>query len=371
MLIELDKTIVSRLDEDTVLISLQNIAIGRREGKHLLFGSREVMGALAKCERISEPARRIFLKIHSHLPQIMAYVRLLKVRVRVMGDGTPLGKRREGSADVILVPLEMFSDSLLVQKVVLLCENQEDTRFYRKIAEAYSAWYNLGTLALAYEPRGGGGATTAKEYSEIQNGRNRMCICIVDSDKKSPSSPLGSTAKAVADADDSGVPICDVAIINVRELENLIPTGILDDLSRSNLLRGRMVEFIDMIEQSGKEDIRFYVDMKNGLKMKTVYRSNSADPFRAYWLARIALLKHNLHHISPDCFSRCLDCDECKSIVCSGFGPSILGEATEEFNKMSARGFTRKIGEIVKEEWEIIGAKIVSWCCGSVPMFSA
>ena len=49
MLLFLDKSLKNALDQEVVLDALENIALGCREGRHLIFATRNTLESLQKC----------------------------------------------------------------------------------------------------------------------------------------------------------------------------------------------------------------------------------------------------------------------------------------------------------------------------------
>jgi hypothetical protein len=122
----------------------------------------------------------------------------------------------EEGCKVIRMPFHYFHDSALIQKTFFLTENLSDATFYRRVAKIYLRWKKLKGIKIIFQPQLGGGATTARTYQLIQDRQEHFCLCFLDSDKKSPNSPLGETAKAVKRIDDLNKPLCEYFVINVR-----------------------------------------------------------------------------------------------------------------------------------------------------------
>jgi hypothetical protein len=49
MLLILEESLAKALNQDTILDALENIALGRREGKHLIFAKRRTLKSFINC----------------------------------------------------------------------------------------------------------------------------------------------------------------------------------------------------------------------------------------------------------------------------------------------------------------------------------
>ena len=98
----------------------------------------------------------------------------------------------------------------------------------------YLATQYLGSVILHCERRGGGGQTTAAEFATIQNSKNRLCLCITDSDKRYPGADLGDTAKAVQQVRDAGQHLCELLHLEVRAIENLLPLAAYKEVAATD-----------------------------------------------------------------------------------------------------------------------------------------
>ena len=148
-----------------------------------------------------------------------------------------------------------------------MCENLQDTEFYKIIAETFCKWKRLN-IKPKFEPSLGGGNTISTVYENIQNKKKRLCLCIVDSDKLSPNSSLGSTARNIKQKDDNTSVTTLLYILPVRELENLIPLSILSELMSKNGDRENPFKQLEKIEESSVKEIRNFLDIKEGTRLK-------------------------------------------------------------------------------------------------------
>ena len=274
-----------------------------------------------------------------------------------------------GNSKTIRASAKYFSDLSILTETVLLSENHDDVIFYKRLASAYLKWNNIGNIYIRYEPRSGGGQATARDFQTLQSSKQRFCLCILDSDKKAPALDIGETAKAVLRINDSHQPLCDVCVIKVREIENLIPAAIYKEVFGADVNKHNAISFLEFIDSSQHSETRNYLDLKKGLKLHKVLNEEPQKQFRIYWLSVAQNLRDQL---SSDC-CLCLDSEactrgsfeSCQCFITLGFGDTIMRKIEEKYSNSDLSSL---VSEIVKHEWERVGSVIISWCCASPQM---
>jgi hypothetical protein len=375
MLLVLDDSLKNALDQNVVLEALENIALGRREGKHLIFSNRKTLESFKNCSSLSTRTRQVYLKLYTQFPELphpQTFVR----RVEVVALDSGLSSRMEGHCKVISIPAHYFCDSALIQKTLLLTENLDDATFYKTIAEIYLRWKKLKKkITILLDPYLGGGSTTVTAYKLIQNNQERFCLCFLDSDKKSSSSPFGNTAKNVVAIDDPNKPFCEYFVIGVREIENLIPTRLYSEISSGDPNRMAGVNFLERLEKSTLTEARKYLDIKKGLKLGEILSASSNTPFSTDWLNGLNDLYPLAISISKTCLNDqvCLKSENCDCIITTGLGDNILKTVVEQIEKptqyqLREPKIAKMVDQLLKPEWEKIGEIITAWCCGTRKM---
>ncbi len=370
MLIIIDSSVVDVLNDGGGIVphtleALENISISRREGKHLVFSDRNTLKYLLNCVQLSERARKIYKRIYEESTQFKAYLSvfsrhvivcpLLTVPTSIISDGVVITS----------LPVSYFNDTAIIQPTSIVSENNSDTLFYIMIAKTYFAMKKLGSIRINYIPNHGGGSTVNNVYKEIQDRNNCFCLCIVDSDKKSPSSNFGDTAKKLISVDNPDVVICNYFVLNVHEVENLIPYSFLSEASRSQKDRMIAVEFIHNLDISNNPELRKYIDIKNGTYLKDVFHTKELID---YWIGTKPPIQSMWPcDINDDCFSatKCNDKDHCACKCSPGLGENILNDAFMIMNGQSLHKIAEAICPVLKPEWEYLGKEIASWCCAS------
>lgn len=279
---------------------------------------------------------------------------------------------REGpNCRVIRLSASYLADPSLIDKAVLLCENLTDTHLYMHPSEAYLHWSNIGHITLRYDPRLGGGQTTSNVYESIRCASNRLCLCIVESDRKTPNDDLGGTARAARAVHCRGnQPLCELLILEERAVENIIPTVMFQNALSSDNSRMLGVLFLENLESTAFAGARAYLDMKHGLKLGEIMHAPRNSHFVNYWMPVARALRGKAATVDPRCWAtpRCDTSTDCCCALAPGLGESILEDVCEFLVCKSSAKKAEMVPNHLRPRWETIGQLVVAWCCGSLPM---
>jgi hypothetical protein len=369
MLFVLDKSLAENIDRKDVQRALRYIALGRREGKHLIFcEKRNTMKAFAKYEALGSYTRAIYQYIlDRRFSYKKSYYEKLIRYVRVVAEDTVISWRNVGSQKEIKIPAALIDDSAFIQQTILLCENETDCKLYEKMASVYMIWASMENkhgINICYEPRGGGGDTTADQYKAIQRNRRRLCLCLSDSDQKYPNGPIGDTARKLKKIKSAGT-LCEHETIGVREIENLIPTAMFSQVSKGNRDRMLCIDFLEKLEESRSSETRQFLDLKSGLSGKDYFDllSKNQEYWQSFW---DTIRPFRMSEIKQGCLNNqtCSSPEKCNCFLFKGLGDKILNDII----KMSVLPTDHKIAEMLndtlKPYWEKYGELVTAWCCG-------
>jgi len=366
MLFVLNDELLHKDDEffHNVAQALENMATGAREGKHILIGNRSLLLRLSQLPFISRLSSASISKCKEQLPEYAQLKEITSDFVEVIPEGHAhvlnIDHRR-----IINLPIHLFSDSSIIQETILLGENLLDSNFYRIVADAYIFLNNLNALKLRYDNRLGGGSTTIMVYRQIQDDNNRFCLCVADSDKQFPGDNLGMIAKRLAEIDDENRPISRCILLLCREAENMLSCRHLALPFSHNDQRIEALRKFEIIERI-RQEARFYVDIKNGIKIKDVFEFPKDHPCRQYWIDCLSEIYRSCGRTTP-CLSEncCLGEDEeCECTIMPGFGDTILEQVINNLERNSIKKVTEMLSESVYREWMKIGQIVFSWCLG-------
>ena len=89
MLIKIHKSLVSEeVNQNTfseeIVIALETLASGRREGKHAVIAERETLKKISECKDLSKPTRDIYHKLYNTSAQFHAYLNAVTKYIEVI-----------------------------------------------------------------------------------------------------------------------------------------------------------------------------------------------------------------------------------------------------------------------------------------------
>jgi hypothetical protein len=353
---------------DALIDAVSNLALARREGKHVVFADRRTLTACVKSPWLSDRTRRVYDHLLNNLPQMKAYLDNLARRVEIVASDGVFELTTARQCRVIRVSASLLRDFSMFDASVLVCENLTDTRFYVHVAKACLHWWKLGNLILRYDPRGGGGQTTSDAYESVRSSRSRLCLCIVESDRTTPNDGLGRTALAAQEVDSSGVqPLCELVVLTARAVENIIPTRVYEEAVWGDTNRMAAVLVLERLELGQFAEARLHLDLKGGLRLGEILHAAHESAFRRYWEPVARGLQGAAHSVDRRCWSNpdCSVPDECHCIVAPGMGDTILEHVADFLDRKSNCKKAEMISGALKPEWERVGLIVVAWCCGA------
>ena len=369
MLIDIDLKIYAQDDSHVLseihINSLINLSIAWREGKHIVTGSRETLDYIRNNAKLSPKQRGCFdhmykdTTVHGALKS-----QLLRHIEAVAGLSLPELKHF-GDKKTIRLPLEFFHDSETIQKTVLLTENVNDQLLYGIMLSVFMCSKNISGSYCSHEPIGGGGSTTQNPYKTYQNSMNRLCLCILDSDRKFPKGPIGNTARSVKDIDVDDKPHTELMILDSREIENLIPTKLLKEMPSQNHSFGESIVRLELIEESNSGWLRNFLDFKKGTKLgKILLLGHNTDEYKAWkdYFDTIDLNTINKNCINSKSCMKNESNNNCECFISLPFCEGILGMSCEHLDSMSPEKIMECLCKYTKPEWEKIGGLIFAWC---------
>jgi hypothetical protein len=362
MLITFDATLYnslisqSGLDNDVISV-LDYVARAYSCGDHLLYIDRDTLKLLVEYNKISEVSRDTYRNILGKFTQMGSLRGLFIRRIEITTTKDIIEIDTIGDVKILRISTNYLHNSHILDKVSFLCENMNDALFYEQLAYIYSHNHNMRGIHCSFNKIGGGGSTTHIQYRNICEELDRMCLCIVDRDQKSPYSEMGDNAKNIIFVERELQPVlCESQILDVRDIENLIPVALyrktlpLDDNIRRKLdLFLEMEMFLDL-------EIMKYLDIKKGIKLKDINSWPEKSKPRLYW-------QEVMDKISVSALCVCSKNEnECICVITEGLG-DVLGNIIENLPKKDKKEIWDCITDYRKRYWEEMGKIIISWGC--------
>jgi hypothetical protein len=365
MLIKIDDSVVELIENDQnngyqdLVFALENLATARREGKHAVIASSTTLKKLKDFHAISEASRGVYRQILESFSQIGDYTSLVDIYIE-------LSLRQEAILEnthnkrILKVPPRFFVNTRNIQETILLCENLRDARWYRVIAEVVCKWKRIEGVKISFDSIGGGGTTIKDYYEKYQAEKNRFCICILDSDQDYSKGAMGGTALSVKNCHDSSCLLSHFVIINAREIENLIPIKVLEDLVQGNDKRSKALQFVESLNRSSSHEPRLFADLKKDKAVKNIIKGDCG----LFWQKVLLDLMPN--SIQEKCLQdlECNSVDNCICQIDSGFGENLLDSSIQwlDNNGNNFHKLSRMVEDAIKPEWERVGQEVFSWC---------
>ncbi len=355
---------VSSDERTSFCCSLDYIADACRHGKHRLFIKNSTLTHIIDeyGNDISSVSLRFYNHYRSKITFQLSYFRRLKWHVRLVLRGSIAVEELSDGRKSIIVPARHFEGSEIGSSSIMLCENSDDCNFYQEICQIVTSRDStIGNIILRFESRGGGGSTINTEYENIQNRENRLCLSIADSDRQYPTGPLGGTATGLVQVDKVDKPLSVVEIIGVKNIEGLIPLGVIKKLANS-VENKQSYAFMRDIENNEKGCLAYY-DFKKGLIAKD-FIDTPGSPKYVFWTNALDQSGKVTHctHTTP-----CTRKEDCQCRFAPGWS-RILIQANTWFrdNKVKAIEEFDEYHEVphTKVEWLRLSEIIMSWGCG-------
>lgn len=267
-----DSLIVDKADAEYegILNSAKYLALAYMEKSHLLRGDYNVLEWLSRqfadTDQTTYKVYRQLEKYYSTFT-IPNFIRIYVQVTRSMPH-TDCIKDRNG---IVVRPIcyKYFYESSKIQKMVVVGEALHDLKFYKFITERYMAVHNINALLEINCENGGGTgvAQTTRKYKD----KHCMAASIIDSDSKYKGHKAADgTTRCICEKEWLSYNLTNEIffskILEVQEIENLIPKGYIDRMDIWTGQNKENKEVYDRLFEGDTSDcILPYYDLKNGL----------------------------------------------------------------------------------------------------------
>lgn len=331
----------------------------------IVSGDPSTLKALYTCADLAQEYRFIYQHIYDELPQVGPLRNLLETYGMIVS--TP-GKMTDPQG--IEIPLSSFSTLSAAQPTRLIGEDLDDCKFYILVGRSTAIGALSARLPLAFEMLPGGGSRTHITYGHFKP-RPGVTIALADSDRLCPDDRLGDVATQLKRVHIATPGIGYIAITETKGIENLFPKELLERAMAGHWtcalgkhgVRAMSIEEIPL---------KFHADLKNGLKMRRVVNWANGEPRSIFWKERYLRVRDILGDFDTTCDHafKCVDNDGCTCWIVRPIGSGALGQVLAAASFFTAAGVWKMIDSDIRAEWERIGRIIVSWCCGSYPIYA-
>ncbi|MEC6897303.1 hypothetical protein [Photobacterium piscicola] len=267
MIITLCNSIFSAIkDNDESTISfLDDMITARRNGFVSLLLSKKEILFLLNYSDFNSRQKAILNFDKENATYLNQELRVLSSSIKFYHSGYV---DSSGDIDISLYKEKIDSSSWYpLTKPFVIFENKDDDLVYRNILKWYFLEYvNNKNLHLSYEVLHGGGHTTAAVSEQALNCRLGV-YAICDSDKKSPHSNIGSTARDAKTIFDSKNYSNNFLCIEAHEVENLVPLTFHEEIALDT--QKTAINFIKYAVTKESSSYLYY-DFKESIKLDLI-----------------------------------------------------------------------------------------------------
>lgn len=367
MIYEIDESCLETIStgDSNSIAFLEQLALDRRRCKNIIVANRNVLSQLANTPSLSEVSRKIYKVIGNRVSEHKLLLKHAKRYCRIVAENNGTSIINNGGKEIFLLEINEAVSKDFTSKSIMLAENEEDILFYKLLGQYYILQNQMGNIKIDFEPRNGGGSTTYMVLQGILTSRDRMSLCIVDSDKKYASAEPRETMKKVQEIVDGKTrDHFDVIFLDVHEIENLLPLSVLEDIVEKLKIDDKGIEFMKFLlsQDASKTSPVFYYDVKKGIPRTAYILEDDADDerkrkyrkleeYRKYWLPYI------------ESFGVKIGTENDAIIV--GVCDKTLKHALGYFDLLRSekRMETLVVDSHLRETWLEIGEKVYCWGC--------
>lgn len=266
MIIKIDDDIIKEIKKlnSNEKDGLSKIAEAYRNNKHYIIGSIKLFELLSKYSFISENDRATFRHLCSKTLELSSLNSLKSVVL------VSYNNKNTQENECFNIKLEEITKKNFLEESRLICESLEDCSFYYWLSKFWLKTINNKFMKanIRMENVHGGGNDLGKVIEEkIQKGY--ACCIIADSDKKNKEDNYGNTYNnAIYKINkNKNEFIGKIKCLEVREKENLLFPEIMKCTQSYRHCKDLLEDF-DNIYNSKNEEIYYYLDLKDGVKIE-------------------------------------------------------------------------------------------------------
>lgn len=359
MVIYLDKSIGEHFescgfDENESRLFVE-LAVAHQRGNCLLSGDLNSLEILTN--NLGGFPSDIYCKIQEHFPEMRSIINEVEFLFVISYLDIPTLPDFIVEKSKILKVTDAINFKIN-DKCTFLCENLNDNKFYRLMAEKYFCSREIRGIELAFHDEMGGGNTINTVFKKCVLEDQAFTFCIVDNDIKYGKTKLFPNEPAVGDTSNllsktfnklqniNKLPTYELFCLPIHEIENLIPIHVIAQISESKVPEMKIgVNFLKKLLDSGLGQVILFYDFKNGIKKL------KDGPHKTYWTEIANKMGDNTF---PQINSKLLN-----------FTFDYFDDLLKKDQKFI---ISIKLEEHLIDLWNEIGLKVFSWGCANKPI---
>ena len=190
-------------------------------------------------------------------------------------------------------------------------------------------------------------------------------LCIVDSDKKYGNAEPRETMQKVKEiANRNMQDYFEVILLDVHEIENLIPINVLEQIIKKLNISKQGIDFMRFLvrEDCSLESPVFYFDLKKGIPLKAYFLEEDADKERERKYRKLSAYRK---YWRPYIEKFGVKIEDKNDYIIEGICDKTLRHALDYFNdiKKQEKLESFEIEPYLKNSWMEIGEKVYCWGC--------
>lgn len=319
MIIKLDKSLNPYLDNellsDNEIEALAEIALSRKRGESFVIADKKLIIKLINYPGFASYTKANFTQVYKDQSRWFNYLNEFTNKLIIVKSLI-----EKSDDENIVTELKSFERN----KAIVVAENIYDINFFEILTKSFLSSSGLKHINFNFNRVLGGGNTTAQVVAENSKKTGVPILVILDSDKKYPGGDIGGTAKKVLEL---GVTKnVNVVLTASREIENIIPFILLEDLFEKNKGQTDKLQKYKKIcdlKVDGANPVK-YLDFKKGIKLSHATKEN-CDNTNKFWSEVLMALGYK--NLNCDCET----IKKCTCFVLDGFGSDLLKSAVNYF----------------------------------------
>lgn len=257
--------------------------------------------------------------------------------------------------EIIIINYARFVDHEFLQTPLLLCENINDAKLYLFLSTLYLMKDdNFNCIKINVIPDHGGGSTTINKFTEVKD-LHKICLCILDSDKKFPEDSEKNTSLSFSSQDRKINNLSKAIVLDAHEIECIIPIYLLVDVLKEKKYGDSAILAIDRIKKIN--EYRRYLDHKKGMSLREALNLKVENKTN-YWYEAFSKIEEVQQR---DCFKMktCLDCDNC--IYITGLGDNVLSNTINYLDGINGLKYKKQVKQACLNDWAPFARSIIQW----------
>ncbi|KIQ17234.1 hypothetical protein RT99_19040 [Flavobacterium sp. MEB061] len=354
MILFIDDSLVDSIaTELNFNIFFQKLMVSYTEGKHIIIISPLNVKKILTTKVLDSYSEIVLNHYSSHNKASLEVLDLFDKIIRIIpnSEKETIYSDMRSKKQFNNINIDRFIDTANFQKTILLGENGNDIQVYAMMAEYHKKVTRKDSFVLSYKSQTGGGSTTVNEYKTIFSTGEEFCLCLLDSDKRTPTKAIGDTAKNVEKhhlLNFNSNFKCNYHVVDVLEIENLLPRVFyLENYEKKDINKKGILNRIESFEKIDSSSY-FHIDFKKGLKKMEDYND---DSFKKYW----SNLSLGLQPIT-------VDFGDGDYGYFKGYGDKIVVDFLS-FEKTEVFKFVDE--DNISKKWSEIGKKLSSYIYGT------